>query len=524
MLKSLAIRGPIHKSGIGVRILADALMINFALALALLVRFVFLVEFQAAAVRGRGSELFSNYVDGYLSASWLLTLVSLTVFYLSGFYTYGRVYRSRYKILLVAQAVTLAYLVTGFLEFFIRGSLSVPRAALILAWLFTAALLMTARVWSVLYRRVVISETDNVPQASAPIRRVLVIGGGGYIGSALLPKLLKDGYQVRLLDMLLYGNEPISNVLKHPNLEVIQDDFRQVDRLVQAMRGVDAVVHLGALVGDPACSVDEELTIEINLMATRMIAEVAKGWGVRRFVFASTCSVYGAGDNMLTEQSQLNPLSLYAKSKIASERVLLSMGTRAFAPTILRFGTIYGISGRVRFDLVVNLLTAKAIKEGKITVFGGDQWRPFVHVQDAAEAVARAIRAPHEVVADQIFNVGSDEQNCRIQEVAERIQAIVPSAELVSIDNDADKRDYRVSFAKIRKELRFEPSWELDAGIKQVIHAVQTGEVVDYMDARYSNVKFLREAGGTQKLPKQSGWERRLLDQPEDRPQAAARA
>src|SRR5205823_1693957 len=143
--------------------------------------------------------------------------------------------------------------------------------------------------------------------------------------SALLPKLLAQGYSVRVLDLLLYGSEPLAAVLDHPRLEVVQADFRQVDKVVEAMQGVDAVIHLGAIVGDPACALDEELTIEVNLMATRMIAEVAKGSGIRRFCFASTCSVYGANDHMLDEWSELNPISLYARSKLASEKVLMQM-------------------------------------------------------------------------------------------------------------------------------------------------------------------------------------------------------
>ncbi len=225
-------------------------------------------------------------------------------------------------------------------------------------------------------------------------KHVLVIGGGGYIGSALLPKLLDSGYHVRLLDLLLFGTEPIADVLDHPNLEIVQADFRQVDEVVAAVRGMDTLIHLGAIVGDPACALDEELTIEVNLMATRMIAEVAKGSGVKRFIFASTCSVYGASDEILDERSALNPVSLYARSKIASEKVLRKMADDRFAPVILRFGTIYGLSGRTRFDLVVNLLAAKALIDKQITVFDGDQWRPFVHVDDAAQAVFKVLEAP----------------------------------------------------------------------------------------------------------------------------------
>src|SRR5450432_4497235 len=151
-------------------------------------------------------------------------------------------------------------------------------------------------------------------------RKVLVIGGAVYIGSALLPKLLKHGHKVRLLDLMFYGFEPIRDTLNHPNLEIMQADFRRIDKLVECMQGVDTVIHLGAIVGDPACALDRDLTIEVNLIATRTIAEVAKGYGIRRFIFASSCSVYGAsvGEELLTEESPLNPVSLYAVTKLAS--------------------------------------------------------------------------------------------------------------------------------------------------------------------------------------------------------------
>ena len=252
-----------------------------------------------------------------------------------------------------------------------------------------------ARVWSRLWAFVVRSEAKPaVLPGDRKIESVLVIGGAGYIGSALLRRLLDRGYRVRLLDLFVYGEEPIQDLMEHPRLEVLHADFRHIDRVAEAMRDMDAVIHLGAIVGDPACALDEDLTIDVNLMATRMIAEIAKGYGVNRFIFASTCSVYGASDELLDEYSTLNPLSLYARSKIASERVLMGMADDRFNPVILRFGTIYGFSGRTRFDLVVNLLTAKAIVEGQITVMGGDQWRPFVHVEDAALAVFKVLEAP----------------------------------------------------------------------------------------------------------------------------------
>jgi nucleoside-diphosphate-sugar epimerase len=344
------------------------------------------------------------------------------------------------------------------------------------------------------------------------VRRVLVIGGAGYIGSALLPRLLKKGYQVRVLDLLVYGTEAIGHLMDHPRLEVVRADFRQVDKVVDAMNDVDAVIHLGAIVGDPACALDENLTIEVNLMATRMIAEVAKGTGISRFIFASTCSVYGASEQILSESSGLNPISMYARSKIASERVLLKMADAVFAPTVLRFGTIYGLSGRTRFDLVVNLLTAKAVVDGQITVKGGDQWRPFVHVQDAASAVVHALEAPLSVVRCQIFNVGSDEQNHTIQEIGEIIARQVPSAHIINSGPDTDRRNYRVAFAKIRTMLNFVPEWTVATGVGQVIDAIRRGDVKDYRDAKHSNVKFLTEEVTPRLIP-QEGWAYALINE-----------
>lgn len=369
---------------------------------------------------------------------------------------------------------------------------------------------------------------NNSPRTSRPARRlpslwkrptpkrILLIGGAGYIGSALLPKLLARGHRVRLLDRLFYGLDPIRDVVNHPNLEIRQADFRRVDTLVQCMRDVDAVIHLGAIVGDPACALDRDLTIEINLIATRTIAEVAKGYGIRRFIFASTCSVYGASaeNELLTEESALNPVSLYAVTKLASEKVIMEMASDTFSPTCLRFSTIYGLSGRSRFDLVVNLLSAKALVESAITVQGGDQWRPFLHVDDAALSLLHTLEAPLPKVHQQVFNVGSDEQNHTIQQIGEMIQAKVPTAELVNLGQGGDRRDYRADFRKIREDLGFVPRWTISAGIDQVLQSIRNGEVTDYRDAKYSNVKFLTEQQNTPDLVNhESSWAYDLVQQ-----------
>lgn len=349
------------------------------------------------------------------------------------------------------------------------------------------------KIWTTLWVRIVHPEREAVAKGQRGDETVLVIGGAGYIGSALLPKLLDKGYHVRLLDLLIFGDDPIRKIIDHPRLEVRHGDFRHVEQVADALHGVDSVVHLGAIVGDPACNLDEELTIEVNLTATRMIAELAKASGVQQMIFASTCSVYGTTEEMLDERSIVKPISLYGHTKLASERVLLSMASDRFQPTILRFATIYGLSGRTRFDLVVNLLTAKAKLEGKITVFGGDQWRPFVHVDDAALAIATVLAADASAVGSQIFNVGSSDQNYTIQQIGEMVHDCVFSAELITNSADGDRRDYRVNFHKIRNQLGFTPQWTVRQGIQQVLDAIANGDVSDYADSRYSNVKFLSE-------------------------------
>jgi nucleoside-diphosphate-sugar epimerase len=449
-----------------------------------------------------------------------LTLICLLVFSLSGFYTPGRLYfytpgrlyRGRYKVVMVAEAVSVAYSLFAFVAYVTGWGEDLRRGTLVYAWILSVILLVVARLWASIWSNLVRAETPKRRPDKETIRNVLVIGGGGYIGSALLPKLLDRGYRVRLLDLFIYGPEAIKDVLKHPRLEIVQADFRQVNRVVEAMWNMDAVIHLGAIVGDPACALNEDLTVEVNLMATKMIAEVAKGSGVRRFIFASTCSVYGASDEILDENSLLNPVSLYARSKIASERVLMDMADSDFAPTILRFGTIYGQSGRTRFDLVVNLLTAKALIDGQITISGGDQWRPFVHVDDAASAVFKTLAATSPRIRNQVFNVGSDEQNYTISQVGELIRAAIPTAELIDMGADGDRRNYRASFGKIQRELQFRPTWSVEEGIQQVKEAIESGRILDYRDPKYSNVKFLSDEMSYH-LALQEGWALKLINE-----------
>ena len=484
---------------IAVRIIADALMVNAALLIALVLRHLWLIGVEGGVVSAEAA--FRGYVQDYLSTFWLLTLVSSIVFYGNGFYTHGRIYRGRYKVLVIAQAISLSYLIFGLLVFLLWHMTSFPRSGLLLAWFLTLVFLIGARFWATFWRTFVEAEQrfwsshSSSHSTDDKIKNVLVVGGAGYIGSALVQRLLELGYKVRVLDLLVYGDAAISEFYDHPYFALVRGDFRHIDTVVSASKGMDAIVHLGAIVGDSACSIDQDLTVEINLRATRTIAEVGKGFGVQRFVFASTCSVYGASDEILDERSVLSPISLYARTKIESEKMLLSLTDATFAPTILRFGTVYGLSGRPRFDLVVNLLTAKAIQDGEVGIFGGKQWRPLVHVRDVAEAIVTTLQAPPYNVRGQVFNVGSEEQNYQIADLGPLIKEMVPTARIVTHPQE-DNRNYRVRFDKIRNVLNFQPRHTVRDGVQEIIDAFAMGKITDYRDPRYSNFGFLKLNGG----------------------------
>ncbi|MEK6939124.1 MAG: NAD-dependent epimerase/dehydratase family protein [Nanoarchaeota archaeon] len=330
---------------------------------------------------------------------------------------------------------------------------------------------------------------------SRPMEKILVIGGGGYIGSTLVRRLLKQNYAVRVLDKFLYGEQSLVDLRDNPKLEIVSGDTRHLEELSQCIQDVDAVVHLAELVGDHACSLNTKVTQDINYLATFLVASVCKHYQVNRLVYTSSCSVYGGseGTALLSEHSDLNPISLYAKMKVNSEQALLSMADENFAPTILRLATVYGWSNRPRFDLVVNTLTAKALQEGKITIFGGDQWRPNVHVADVAKAILLVLEAPFETVANQTFNVGSEDQNYTITQLGNLIKEQIPTATLTISSEVHDKRNYRVAFSKIRDKLNFKPDFQIIDAVAEISKAFQENKVGDYLNSVYHNHKFLQK-------------------------------
>jgi len=271
-------------------------------------------------------------------------------------------------------------------------------------------------------------------------------------------------------------------------------DCRNMQDVVRAVRGVDAVVDLAAIVGDPACEQDRDAALEINYGATRMMIELAKGHGIGRFLFASSCSVYGATEQEVDERSNLNPISLYAQTKVDSERALLAAASDEFHPTILRFATVFGLGYRPRFDLVVNLLSARANQDGKITIYNGQQWRPFIHVRDVVEAIVMTLEAPVRRVSGEIFNVGDRCLNYTLQNIAELIQKTFPGTSIEQVEN-SDLRNYRVNFDKIRNRMGFEARYSIREGVEELRGAFDERLIHDYKDLRYHNQRYLEVAG-----------------------------
>ncbi|MCK4546899.1 MAG: SDR family oxidoreductase [Candidatus Eisenbacteria sp.] len=321
---------------------------------------------------------------------------------------------------------------------------------------------------------------------------VLVTGGAGYIGSHVTRMLLESGYRVRVMDKLMFGDLGLSNSSSHPRFEFQRGDILHVEEVVRALDGIEAVIHLAGLVGDPACAHDRDATVAINYEATKVMVEIAKYKGVKRFVFASTCSVYGAAeDYILNEGSAVSPVSLYAETNLRSEQVIL----RGFEGTgivrgIVRFATVYGASERMRFDLVINILTAKAVTEKRIEIFGGAQWRPNVHVQDAARGLICLLESASDAMDGEIFNIGSNEQNHRISELGEIVGAVIPGTEIVHRSEQPDLRSYHVSFDKIAHVLGYSTRFRIEDGIREIQEILASGRVGDYTEDTYYNVKY----------------------------------
>lgn len=473
------------------RIAADFLIVHASMIGALLVS----VLYRTAIGHGlEARTLIDNFAYQYMAFFWLLSPIFPLIFWANGFYTRTRGYVGRHKTWAILRGVVMAVLVFFGVNVFLFGGTSVGRSVVVPFMALASIGLASVRLLKASFEH----HFDVKPKSETSIPsgrgRVLVVGGAGYIGSLLVERLLEKGYRVRVLDSLLYGDEPLRPVRNHPDFELIVGDARNIQDVVRSVRGMESIIDLAAIVGDPACDQDRGSALETNYAATRMLVEIAKGHGISRFLFASSCSVYGATDVEMDENASVHPISLYGQTKVDSERALLDANSDTFHPTILRFATVFGLGYRPRFDLVVNLLIAKARQEGVITIYNGQQWRPFIHVRDLVDAVVRVLESPARLVGGEIFNVGDSRLNHTLTEVADVIRGAFPDVRVEPVDN-SDRRNYRVSFEKLQKRTGFSARYTLRDGVEELSKAFDEGLITDYMDLRYHNQRYLKAVG-----------------------------
>ena len=332
------------------------------------------------------------------------------------------------------------------------------------------------------------------------MKHILITGGAGYIGSLLTSELLRLGHRVTALDSLLFGGEAIVPFLHHPNFHFVKTDVTEPravkDALKDGWQKPDAVIHLAAIVGFPACqAVGKQVAWKYNVESTKMVYEQATDLGVERFVFASTYSNYGlsADGKPVTEESPLNPQSLYAETKIASEEFLLSQKDSPTAPLLFRFATLYGLSPRTRFDLIVNQFVLEAFTKRVLVIYQRGYSRSFVHIRDVARGVIMGLEAEQSKIRGQIFNLGTDNGNYSKDDIVTLVRKRMPEVEVEYKDLTfgGDMRDITVSFAKIKSVLGFDTTLDVDDGIRELLFALKTGLIQNPTDTRYRNAQFI---------------------------------
>ncbi len=312
------------------------------------------------------------------------------------------------------------------------------------------------------------------------------------MGSTLARVLLERGHRVRVLDSLLHGGQALPALYLYDGFSFLRGDVRSTDTLNQALEDVDAVVHLAAIVGDPACARQTETARQVNLDAALELYRLTCLRGVDRFIFASTCSNYGQMSDpsvYVTEESELRPVSLYAETKVAVENHLMdSLDSAGPTVTIMRFATLFGLSARMRFDLTVNTFAMEMLTKDSVEIFGEQFYRPYIHVLDAANAIALVLNSPADRVEGRVFNVGDTGQNYTKGQLADLVRSATGNrVELRHVERNDDPRDYRVSFAKIKEELGFNITRTVKDGVNEIADAIRQGVIIDLDDPRYSN-------------------------------------
>jgi nucleoside-diphosphate-sugar epimerase len=324
------------------------------------------------------------------------------------------------------------------------------------------------------------------------MKKVLVTGGAGYIGSVLVRILLEKGFYVRAVDSLKFGGDALFDVAQHPNFEFMKGDMRNDKDIDRALEGMNYVAHLAAIVGDPACSKFPEEANDVNWTASVSLFEKAEKAGLERFVFASTCSNYGKMEDpnsFVDEGSELRPVSLYAELKVKFENYLLKERKDAkISATALRFSTVYGFSPRIRFDLTVNEFTRNVCMTGQQEIWGPQFNRPYCHVDDLARAVVLVLQSPVEKVRANVFNVGDTSENYSKRMLMEEIQKQIADAKAIYVEKSEDPRDYRVNCDKIKNELGFSITKKVPDGIREIIKLMRSGIITDPHSMKFRNV------------------------------------
>ncbi len=323
-------------------------------------------------------------------------------------------------------------------------------------------------------------------------QKVLVTGGAGYVGAVLIPKLLRKGYEVKVFDLFLYGEDVLDSVKDDPKLRKVKGDIRDRKLLEKEIPGYDTVIHLACISNDPSYELDPDLGKSINYDAFIHLVDVAKKAGVKKFIYASSSSVYGVKDvSDVTEDLPLEPLTDYSKYKALCEDILLKEARDDFVVSIIRPSTVCGYSPRLRLDLTVNILTNHAINKGEITVFGGEQMRPNLHIEDMTDFYAFLLEVPDEKIHKKIYNVGYE--NYKVKEIAEMVKKVIdPALPIITTPSD-DNRSYQVSSKKVKQALGYVPSHTIEDAILDLKKAFDEGKIPDSMnDIRYYNIKTMQ--------------------------------
>lgn len=337
---------------------------------------------------------------------------------------------------------------------------------------------------------------------------ILVVGGAGYVGSILVRELLNKGYAVRIFDKFYFGDRGIKDI--KDRVEIIQGDMRNID--LSIFEDIDAVVNVGGLSNDPTAEYNPKANYQMNVVATENLAKLSQKKNIRRFIFASSCSIYdlGLGDEDIVqdEEAKVNPKAAYSKSKYEAERILLGMAGDNFCPVILRKGTIFGFSYRMRYDLVVNTFIKDALTKGKISIFrGGEMWRPLIDIRDVVRAYICCLESPEDRVKGQIFNVSRN--NYRISELAYRVREALRDIGIkVEIEADyipVNVRSYRVSTKKTESLLGFHTNYNVEDSVKNMVKMINKYNYTDFLNPRYYNIQWMTLLEEVEKILKRTG-------------------